>query len=328
MIFSNCNICNERGDFVGDISIYNYGTDFCAHYDFMNKEKCIKNHIAYMLNRTSQMFKYENLPKTITRRNLELMLQRVGYSCFTKVDGEYYIFYGGLGGEPNEYYMPTKCIVNNPALHFNKELKIDHDCVIIPNDSLYYGLLPMFERYATMLTENEISILMCDYNMRQPDFVTAPDDTTKRSADTYFNDLINGKFGVVGDNAFLDGIKVHPRASTSAQGMLTGLLEIQQYYSAGWFNQLGLDANFNMKREALNTSESQMNKDALIPLIDDMLNCRKEAIEKINTMYELNISVDFASAWKDNEIELENAQESTRVDNEEETERGEENETE
>ena len=58
-----------------------------------------------------------------------------------------------------------------------------------------------------------------------------------------------------------------------------------------------------------------------------MLECRKIAVEKINAMFETSISVDLASAWKDNEIELENAQQETEnSDNRKDDEGGENDE--
>ena len=42
-----------------------------------------------------------------------------------------------------------------------------------------------------------------------------------------------------------------------------------------------------------------MNEDALLQLVDDMLNCRKIGLEKINRLYGTNISVDLSSSWKE-----------------------------
>ena len=42
-----------------------------------------------------------------------------------------------------------------------------------------------------------------------------------------------------------------------------------------------------------------MNEDALLPLVDDMLKCRKDGLEKINKMYGTNITVDLSSSWKE-----------------------------
>ena len=60
-----------------------------------------------------------------------------------------------------------------------------------------------------------------------------------------------------------------------------------------------------MKREAIMSNESKMNDDALHPLIDTMLACRKEAADEINRLFGTNISVEFNSAWEDNEKENE-----------------------
>ena len=88
------------------------------------------NYMAYMLDRTQEMFTYSGLPDTIPARMLELYLQVNGFVCVTEVEGKLYAFFGGLGGLPDEYYRPTECIVNNPALKFNATLKINKDCVI------------------------------------------------------------------------------------------------------------------------------------------------------------------------------------------------------
>ena len=58
-----------------------------------------------------------------------------------------------------------------------------------------------------------------------------------------------------------------------------------------------------MKRESINSNESQLNDDMLHPLIDDMLRERKEGIDRVNALFGLNIKVDFASAWLENEKE-------------------------
>ena len=59
-----------------------------------------------------------------------------------------------------------------------------------------------------------------------------------------------------------------------------------------------------MKRESLNSNETQLNDDMLHPFIDNMLKCRREALAKINEKYGTNITVEFNSAWKTNEVEL------------------------
>lgn len=273
-------------------------------FDFANKSVCINQHITYMLIRTQSMFKWDGLPNTIPERLLELFLQTNGNVCFYKYNGDLYVFTGGMGGEPDPYYMPTIYTIANPALKLSKNLKIGSDCVVMPNDSLYLGLMPMFSRYASGMTENELSMRIAIINSRVVDLISAPDDRTKASAEKFLADITDGKPGVIAENTFLDGIRAQPYG-TAANDTLTNLIEMEQYLKASWFNELGLNANYNMKRESLSTSESQMNNDALLPLVDDMLKCRERAAQKVNKMFDTNISVSLASSWEDNEQEIE-----------------------
>ena len=210
-----------------------------------------------------------------------------------------------MGGEPDVYYMPTVYTIANPALKLSKSLEIGSECVVMPNDSLYLGLIPMFARYASGMTENELSMKIAIINSRIVDLISAPDDRTRASAEKFLADIEDGKPGVIAENAFLDGIRAQPYGTTANSNALTNLIEMEQYFKASWFNELGLNANYNMKRESLNTSESQMNNDALLPLVDDMLKCRKLAVEKVNEMFGTEISVSLASSWEDNEQEIE-----------------------
>ena len=252
--------------------------------------------ILYMLARTQSMFDYSGLPDTIPARNLEIMLQLNGNVFFTQVDGEYYVFTGGLGGEPDVYYEPTIYTVANPALAFSKNLRIGEDGVLIRSDSYGIGLLPMMQKYAAMIVENEFTMRIADINARIAFMMSASDDRTEKSARTFLERIVNGEMGVISDSAFLESLKVNPAGSEHTQRM-TDLIEYQQYLKAAWFNDLGINANYNMKREAISPDEAQLNDDALLPLIDDMLEQRQLALDKINEKYGLDISVSLDSSW-------------------------------
>ena len=174
----------------------------------------------------------------------------------------------------------------------------------MPNDSLYLGLLPLYTRYATMMAETELSMLLALVNTRVTALISASDDRTMLSAQKYLKDLRDGKQGIVGESPMLDGVKVQPYAASGSGNYLTNLIEHMQYTKASWFNELGLNANYNMKRESINADESQLNDDALLPLVDDMLDCRRVAAEKVNAMFGTSISVEFASSWQDNQQEI------------------------
>lgn len=273
-------------------------------YDILDKSKAKYDYIAYMLNRTQEMFKYDGLPETIPANMLELLLQVNGFAGIAKCDGKLYAFFGGLGGVPDEYYRPTEFIINNPALNFNLMGKIGKDCIVIRNDDMYSGLMPMFNKYAALMVENDITFRTASINGRLASVISAADDRTKEAAEKYLKDIEEGKLGVIGETAFFDGVKVQTAADHNTQSVID-LIEYHQYLKASWYNDLGIQANFNMKREALTPEEVQLNVKALLPLAQNMLECRKEGVEKVNALFGTNIKVDFKSVWKDTEQEVE-----------------------
>lgn len=278
-------------------------------YDFKNKKQNSKIQSLYMLNRTQHMFKWDGLPETIPSRMLECYLQTNGNACFYEHENNLYVFVGGLGGEPDVYYRPTIYTIANPALRLSINAKINEDCIVMPNDSFYMGLLPLFSRYTTLLAENELSMSMNIIQSRIISLISADDDRTFKSAKEYIEKVMRGELDVISDSQFFEGLKTQPYNS-SAVHSLTDLIEMEQYLKASFYNELGINANYNMKRESLNSEESQLNHDALFPLIDDMLFNRKTYIKKVNEMFGTSITVDLDSSWKDNKEELEKAQES------------------
>ena len=137
--------------------------------------------------------------------------------------------------------------------------------------------------------------------------ISAPDDRTLESVNNYLEDIKNGKLASIGENQVFDGIRVQPYASSGNTNGITSLIELEQYLKASWFNEIGLNANYNMKRESINSGESQLNNDMLLPLIDDMLETQNRAFEKANKMFGTNITVELNSAWEDNQEEIDNA---------------------
>lgn len=278
------------------IDKYNYGLGYTFSYDYKDKPRNVENLMKYMLNRSNIMFQYHNLPDSIPSREIELLLQTNGFGIFIEVEGKYYIVNGGLGGEPDVYNMPTEAVISIPALKLNKTYKINEDCIVIPNDSMYLGLLPMYAKYCTLMNENEITMLLATVNKRIQHLLSANDDNTLESAKEFLKKVFDGEIGVIGESKLFESLKVNT-TSTTSQVSMKDLFEYEQYLKASMYNEIGLSANFNMKRERLSSSEVEANTDNLYPLVDDMLNSRRKGLEKVNEMFGLDIQVEFNSSW-------------------------------
>lgn len=263
-----------------------------------DKEQLFRHLVFQMLNKTTKIFKYNNLPDTIQVKDLETQLQMGGFAIWKEVGGKLYTFRGGLGGRPNEYYLPTIAIIANPYLNYSASLEIDKECVVMLNDYYYQGLMPLFNKYGRLLVEAEISLKYAIINSRIPSLVQADNDNTYTSAKEFFKKIEDGSdFGIITSREFFDGIKTH---DFFKETYIKSLIEAIQYIKGSWYNEIGLNSTFNMKREAINEAEASLNEDILIPSVDTMLKCRQDALDKINKMYGTNITVELDSVWANN----------------------------
>ena len=284
-----------------------------SQFDFdkpLPKGDMLNSYILYDLARLQSMFKYDGLPDTIPQKWLEHYLLVNGSCVFIKDGDDLIATTGGMGGLPDRYYIPTQYIVANPYVkpETRKTYTIGEDCVLIRNDTYSQGLLPLLIRYNSQLVENDVTMNVADILARAMITMSATDTQTKESVEKWLSDLRKGKLSAIGELPSMVGNQDRSLNITPFQqvaSIITDLIEYHQYLKAGKYNEIGLNANYNMKRESINSNESQLNDDMLHPLIDDMLARRREALEEVNAMFGTNITVEFNSAWETNELEEE-----------------------
>ena len=80
------------------------------------------------------------------------------------------------------------------------------------NDNTIYHwhwLLPHDSAGITNDIDNDINMRLYGVNSRTRNLISAPDDASKQSAETYLKKIEEGELGVIGTNALFDGVKVH-----------------------------------------------------------------------------------------------------------------------
>lgn len=261
-----------------------------------DKHKLLKQFKSNQLNKSLTMFEWSNLPDTIPQVELEKMLQINGYAVIAEYQGKLYAFQAGFSGQ-DPYNQPTKAIVNNPALKNNTTYTIGEDCIVIKNDDMKQGLNGIYDYYGQRLIENQITMLMTDYNLRMPFTISSSDDQTTQSAKMYLKKIIDGSLGVIGEQKLFKALSVTPTNSKQT-ATFADLYGYQQFIIAQLNNTIGLATNNNMKRERLTTNEIEVNKNASYPLVDNMLKNRQQAVDSINKMFDLDISVEYSSIWR------------------------------
>lgn len=220
-----------------------------------------------------------------------------GSSAASSLANGIYYFKTETGGRPDIYYRPTKCIVANPLFKESQSFTIGKDCVLLRNDIYSQGLLPIMFRYAKEYIESDITIISTFLNTRVRTIIEASNGPEIESARAFLADIEAGKMSVITSRPMLDGIKVWSEANASTASILAQVIEARQALQVAWYNELGIDPNFSLKREYVSAEEIGSNTDLLMPLVDHMLVCRKNGVDAINRIFGTDIKVEKASAW-------------------------------
>lgn len=260
-------------------------------YNIRDKTVLRQNYINRFLNVLSSQFKYNSLPDTIPSRVLETFLNMNGNVFLTEHGGKPYCFTGALGGELNQYGEPTIYTIANPYFNITENAVIDVDGVLMRNNSQGVGTIELLETPIALLIENTISEYNAIINTRSSQTIIASTSQAKATAERYLNEIEAGTNGILGDNPFIESIKVNNADRPS--GNIKNLIENNQYLISEVANISGFDYAYNMKRERLNVAETEKGYEFVLATAYDRLEMRKEAIAKFNEMFGFNVSVDF-----------------------------------
>lgn len=286
--------------------ILNMGDRFDL-YPYKNKQVANLNYIKQYLNRTLHMFSWTGLDD-IRYPYTELFQQVYGYAVLLQANGKYYLTPGVFGGECNEYYLPKEIIVDNPwagkISGFKGTHVIGEDCVLLKNDSNIQGMYQLINRFTSILVENDISMLNTNIISRIVALMTVPDDKARAEAQRYIKRIVDGEFDIMANDSWTspEAVKAQPLTATS-NAIMQEQIELQQYLKGALAHELGINYAFNMKREALNSAETEMNSEYLVPMIEDMLECRKQFCQDAYDVFGLELDVELNSVWKTNKAE-------------------------
>lgn len=301
----------------------------------VEKERMTRENFYMLLDKTAQMFDYDGLPSTLPRLALERMLQTEGAVVIWKVPSTYapvgfgpsfqpetesrdplplYAFSCNFADAPDPYDEPFKVVVTNAGFNpsISETLVINKDCVVGRSDTYMRGLRQLHLKYAFLLTEAEISLRSTLITLRDQLTFVAKTENQRQAISAYIASREVGQFGAIlapDLGSPLEAIKSDGQ-SNSVELAVNG----RQAIYAAWYNEIGLNPSFSLKREYTSAQEIDTNTDLLKPTIDDMFWCRQRMCDDINALFGTSISVRKASAWEIKErlseaaIELEEAQ--------------------
>ena len=304
----------------------------------MNFDLLFKHYFNFILRNIFQIFKFESIPDTVDETFMKYCLFLNGKVTFFKLDsGDLVALNGVYSGDPNLYYVPDKMMVTNPRLVRSYQMQRDVECAVVycSEPDIYNvtgefgGLYTLISRTATMLADGDLSINVSQKNKRLINVLSAEDQNTKDSIDIVIRKQYNGEPYAVVNKSLIDNVQSVPITDkTGGTNDIVQLIECQQYIVSHFYEALGLQTHDNMKKERLITAEINDN-DSLAKLnIDDMICTIQNGLDKVNTMFDTNISVSLNPLLEQEEPEEQQSEEEPEQQSEEEPEQQSEEEPE
>ena len=259
----------------------------------MDKKQINKAVRDYLSATAMSMFRYEGLPDNVRPEDLERMLLENGELIFTKWRDEFYIFQFTGTGKQNYLGELDSYQVNNPYVNCN-HVFTDKDAVRVRNTDNSVSLSGMLDMYSELLSESYITLNMSDVNARLSFLISAGDNATKTSAELFLKQVYEGKQGIIGSQPLLDSLSVNPLAEHRD---FQSVIQLNKFYYSDFFQKIGLTNLYNNVHDRISATETQFTATSIYPFVDNMKKNREQAIEKINKLFGLNVSVEFTSSW-------------------------------
>lgn len=270
--------------------------DFQMNYDFYFK---------WLLNKVLQVVVIKGLDDTKINGNyLKSQLILNGNICITDFEAGVnheagiYAVRGDLGGEPDEYYIPTVYTCANPILGSKQVYRKDwngnkKNGVVIFNtdvDNIWCGgwnngLYDLISQTATLLADNIVSINCQQINSRVQVFFTADGEPQAVAGEAVLRKMYAGSPYQILRSDLVDKLTVNPISGTGVANNITQLVELQNFIVANFFQSIGVKSNNVMKRERLITAEIDEQNDYVAISLLEMIASWQKGFNEVNELY-------------------------------------------
>lgn len=258
-------------------------------------------YLRRLMELSMSMFAWKNLPNTVDPRYIELRLFETGSVVFFKDDvlGELCldcIQQGNFDVYGNPITRRAYSCYNN----YQKVLN-DKDSVIIWNNYLRTNSVTDIQLYAKRLWDLDRSVDVNAKAQKTPILIQCNEKQRLSIMNLYMQYDGNTPVIFADNNIDINGIKV---IDTRAPYVADKLYQLKNQIWNEALTYLGI-SNLNInKQERLITDEVSSSQGSTISSRYSRLECRKQAVEKINEMFGLDIEVDYRKDYQDIDLNM------------------------
>ena len=258
-------------------------------------------YLRRLMELSMSMFEWKNLPRTVDPRYIELRLFETGSVVFFKDDvlGELCldcIQQGNFDVYGNPITRRAYSCYNN----YQKVLN-DKDSVIIWNNYLRTNSVTDIQLYAKRLWDLDRSVDVNAKAQKTPLLIQCNEKQRLAMKNLYMQYDGNTPVIFADNNIDINGVKV---ISTQAPYVADKLYQLKNQIWNEALTYLGI-SNLNInKQERLITDEVSSSQGSTISSRYSRLECRRQAVDKINKMFGLDIEVDYRKDYQDIDLDL------------------------
>lgn len=260
-------------------------------------------YLRRLMELSVSMFEWKNLPSTVDPRYIELRLFETGSVVFFKDDvlGELCldcIQQGNFDVYGNPITRRAYSCYNN----YQKVLS-DKDSVIIWNNYLRTNSVTDIQLYAKRLWDLDRSVDVNAKAQKTPLLIHCNEKQRLSMKNLYMEYDGNTPVIFADNNIDINGVKV---LSTQAPYVADKLYQLKNQIWNEALTYLGI-SNLNInKRERLVTDEVLRSQGSTISSRYSRLECRRQAVEKINEMFNLDIEVNYREDFQNIGLDMPN----------------------
>lgn len=290
--------------------------DALRDYFTLNPKKVDPNSTTYfyymdmLFRKAMSIYEFDGIPDNWDYDYFLSVLMSQGFICVTDTALGVIPLRCALSGI-NVYNHPTTAIIANPVLG-NLERTIDDDCTLIKISHTYRSdIMPICNRYATLLSECDASISVNLMNSKVAFIGLCSSKQVAESMKLMYDKIAKGEPAVFvkGDQINSDNILYNH----VKENFIAGDVQIlKRKLMSEFLTEIGVNNANTDKRERLTDNEVEANDSEIQLNAGYWLDNIKEGIEQTNRMFGLSLSVKLKNTFN-TETEFENVDINTVV---------------
>lgn len=266
-----------------------------------------------LLNVTTSIYKWENLPHTVRAEYVEAYLNLYGQCAILKDrDGDYIAGLVERGGSPDKYGLGTTPIVSTLNGKVTTYSGTDGDVILDGNEPV--GVIvynnstktpnAIIGIFAEALTESIISLYQNVIHSRYNPVFVVSNDVIKRAVENKMSDIISGKPAVIMSDNILDEIETGRKALDTVQitdvdkqymiQFIAKTIDDLMRWFLTFFGQ-AVQGNSKLAQQTVDEVNGTLSASFILP--ENGWRWRNSAANTFNTIFNTNIQVSYNKPW-------------------------------